>query len=111
MLAALLSPLAAALLATSPAPNAGHGPPPPKVTFPVATDVVEVPFKVEGNHILLTARIGESLDVPCVLDTGARGTVLFGDSLLRTMGLEPKGTAVIRGAGGGGASVNGATYP
>jgi hypothetical protein len=82
----------------------------PTVVFPADSAWVDVPFTENRNHIVVPVRLEGSGLLQCVLDTGARGTVIFGDSLVRTLGLTPAGEAKIQGAGGGGQPVHGTFY-
>ena len=84
--------------------------PMPAIAFPAGAAYVDLPFTEQRNHIVVQARIGNSAPLRCVLDTGARGTVLFGDSLARALGMTPVGEAMIKGAGGGGQPVHGSVY-
>jgi hypothetical protein len=81
----------------------------PTIAFPAESAYVDVPFTEIRNHIVVPMQL-EGATLPCVLDTGARGTVIFGDSLVRALGLKPVGEAMIKGAGGGGAPVHGSVY-
>lgn len=73
----------------------------PALAFPKGTSVVEMPFVERRNHIVVEAEIEGKGRLPCTLDTGARGTVLFGDSLVRALGLVPAGEARVKGVGAG----------
>ncbi len=81
----------------------------PKIAFPTDSAYVDVPFTEVRNHVVVPMRL-EGATLQCVLDTGARGTVVFGDSLVHALGMRPLGEALIRGAGGGGAPVHGNVY-
>ncbi len=117
LLARVLSPLPAALALACmlAAPGcAQHAMPSshmtmPKVAFTGDSAYVDVPFTEVRNHIVVPLEL-EGAPLQCVLDTGARGTVVFGDSLVHALGLTPMGEAMIKGAGGGGAPVHGSLY-
>jgi len=105
----------ALLAASAAAPPIEHRvmrtqPAPTTLVFPKDSTVVEVPFEVDHNHILIPVSVAGAPPVLCVFDTGARGTVMFGDSLLRAAGMEPTGEALVRGAGGGGAPTRAKFY-
>jgi hypothetical protein len=82
----------------------------PTITFPAGASHVDLPFVERRNHIVVQATIGKSAPLSCTLDTGARGTVLFGDSALTGLGMTPMGEALIKGAGGNGAPTHGSLY-
>ena len=82
----------------------------PTIAFPGDSAFVDVPFTEVRNHIVVPVQLEGSARLQCVLDTGARGTVIFGDSLVHALGLKPVGQAMIKGAGGGGATVQGSLY-
>jgi predicted aspartyl protease len=84
--------------------------PMPTLTFPGDSAVVERPFATDRNHIVLQATVGGAGPLRCALDTGARGTVIFGDSVVNAAGLQPSGLARIRGAGGGDSTVAGKLF-
>ena len=109
LLAALA--LTSAWAATGCAPLAMHpqGASLPTIAFPADSAYVDVPFTEVRNHIVVPMRL-EGATLQCVLDTGARGTVIFGDSLVHALGLKPLGEALIQGAGGGGPPVHGSVY-
>jgi hypothetical protein len=78
--------------------------------FPKGVATVEVPFESVSNHIVIPVSVQGLPPVPGVLDTGAQGAVLFGDSIMTAMGLAPAGESQIRGVGGGGATIRGLLY-
>lgn len=82
----------------------------PAIAFPGDSAFVDVPFTEVRNHIVVPVQLEGSARLQCVLDTGARGTVIFGDSLVHALGMKPMGEALIRGAGGGGEPVHGSLY-
>ncbi len=88
-----------------------HAPSPlPTVHFPPDSASVVLGARIARNKIVIPMHIESSGPIDCILDTGARGTVIFGDSVTRALGLVPAGRAQIRGAGGGGASVEGSVH-
>ncbi len=75
----------------------------PKLKFPGGKSVVEVPFEVEGNWMVIPISINNSRPLRFVLDTGAQGTFLQNSQLADSLKLKIVGKMQIRGAGGGGA--------
>ncbi|MBA3694240.1 MAG: aspartyl protease family protein, partial [Acidobacteria bacterium] len=75
----------------------------PKLKFPGGKSVVEVPFEVEGNWMVIPISINNSRPLRFVLDTGAQGTFLQNSQLADSLNLKIVGKMQIRGAGGGGA--------
>lgn len=84
-----------------------HTAPLPALHFPADSASVVLAARIARNKIVIPVRVEGSGPIDCILDTGARGTVIFGDSVTRALGLVPVGAAKIRGAGGGGSSIEG----
>ncbi len=72
----------------------------PKLNFPAGKSVVEMPFEVEGNWMLIPVSINGSRPMRFVLDTGAPGTILQNSELADSLNLKIVGKMPIRGAGG-----------
>src|SRR5438034_3401475 len=74
----------------------------PKLNFPDGKSVVEIPFEVEGNWMVIPVRINGSRPLRFVLDTGAQGTFLQNTEIADSLNLKIVGKMPIRGAGGAG---------
>ncbi len=70
--------------------------------FPVGSSVVEVPFRLEANKILVDVKVNGSKPLPFVLDTGAPTSVLLKPDTVAAESLEIIGQAHVGGAGGEG---------
>ena len=77
------------------------GPAPATVTFPEGKDVVEIPFELQRNKILIPVSVNGSEPMPFILDTGAPIAVLMDSELGATLDLNIMGKARIGGAGEG----------
>lgn len=75
----------------------------PKLNFPDGKSVVEIPFEVEGNWMVIPVSINGSRPLRFVLDTGAQGTVLQNPEIADSLNLKITGKMAVRGAGGAGA--------
>jgi predicted aspartyl protease len=73
----------------------------PKAAFPAGKSVVEVPFEVERNWVVIPVSINNSRPLRFVLDTGAAGAFLNNAALADQLNLTTSGTTEVRGAGGG----------
>ncbi len=76
----------------------------PKLKFPGGKSVVEVPFEVEGNWMVIPVNVNGSRPLRYVLDTGGQGASLYNSAIADTLNLKIVGTAQVRGAGNGGAA-------
>ena len=74
-----------------------------KLNFPDGKSVVEIPFEVEGNWMVIPVSINGSRPLRFVLDTGAQGTVLQNPEIADSLNLKITGKMAVRGAGGAGA--------
>src|SRR5205085_11317428 len=75
----------------------------PELHFPEGKTVVEVPFDVERNLMVIPLSINGSRPLRFVLDTGAQGTFLQNTQIADSLNLKIAGKVGVRGAGGGGA--------
>ena len=75
----------------------------PKLNFPDGKSVVEIPFEVEGNWMVIPVSINGSRPLRFVLDTGAQGTVLQNPEIADSLNFKITGKMAVRGAGGAGA--------
>ena len=75
----------------------------PKLHFPDGKRVVELPFEVEGNWMVIPVSINGSRPLGFVLDTGAQGTVLQNPEIADSLNFKITGKMAVRGAGGAGA--------
>ena len=90
---------------SAPVPNgifALPPPPPPDFTLAGDADSVTVPFRYEGDHILVDIRINGRGPFPALLDTG--GLYVATPALARQVGLKASGA--IAGTGNGAATVD-----
>src|SRR5437016_12465567 len=74
----------------------------PKLNFPAGKSVVETPFEVEGNWMVIPVSVNGSRPLRFVLDTGAQGTTLQNSELADSLSLKIAGKMAVRGAGGAG---------
>src|SRR6266568_317528 len=74
----------------------------PKLNFPDGKSVVEIPFEVEGNWMVIPVSVNGSRPLRFVLDTGAQGTTLQNSELADSLSLKITGKVAVRGAGGAG---------
>ncbi|MEP6707324.1 MAG: DUF4440 domain-containing protein [Pyrinomonadaceae bacterium] len=70
------------------------------MNFPAGKSVVEVPFEVEGNWMVIPVSINGSRSLRFILDTGAQGTFLYNAEVAGSLNLKIVGKMPIRGAGG-----------
>lgn len=89
----------------SPTPRLAPPPPPIEVGFPAGKTVVEVPFRLTANKIIVPVRVNGHGPYDFVLDTGASGGLLDVPGAAATLGLTPFGQARVAGAGGGEAAM------
>jgi predicted aspartyl protease len=77
--------------------------PPEKIglRFPAGKSVVEVPFEVDRNQMLIHLSVNNSRPLSFVLDTGAQAAVLNNSQLADTLHLNLVGTVQVRGVGSG----------
>ena len=75
----------------------------PELHFPEGKTVVEVPFEVERNLMVIPLSINGSRPLRFILDTGAQGTFLQNMQIADSLNLKIAGKVGVRGAGGGGA--------
>ena len=73
----------------------------PRISFPAGKNVVEVPFEVDRNWVIIPVSINNSRPLRFVLDTGLSGAVLNNSALADQLKLNISGTAELRGAGSG----------
>lgn len=82
----------------------------PDIVFPEGKDRVRLPFRRDGNHIVLGVSVNGSKPLSLVLDTGmpSGGVMLYENDVVKALGL-PYGDVRVRlgGAGGGAATVEG----
>lgn len=78
--------------------------PVPKMTFPSGKSVVEMPFEVVGNWMVIPVSVNGSRPLRFVFDSGASGTTLTNTALADSLNIKFTGTRQVRGAGGGGAT-------
>jgi len=76
----------------------------PSVTFPAGESVIEIPFEVEGNWMVIPVSVNGSSPLRFVLDSGASATVFYNSKAANSLNLKITGTMPVRGAGGGGAT-------
>jgi len=69
----------------------------PKLNFPDGKSVVEIPFEVEGNWMVIPVSINGSRPLRFVLDTGAQGTVLQNPEIADSLNLKITGKMAVRG--------------
>ncbi len=74
----------------------------PSVTFPAGKSVIEIPFEVEGNWMVIPVSVNGSRPLRFVLDSGASGTGFYNEQAAASLNLKITGTMPVRGAGGGG---------
>jgi len=75
----------------------------PELHFPAGKSVVEVPFEVERNLMVIPVSVNGSRPLRFVLDTGAQGTILQNQEIAPSLNLKIVGKVSVRGVGGGGA--------
>lgn len=77
--------------------------PPEKIAlrFPAGKSVVEVPFEVDRNLMIIPLSVNNSRPLRFVLDTGSQGTILNNSQLADSLRLKMVGTVQVRGAGSG----------
>ncbi|HVG35179.1 MAG TPA: aspartyl protease family protein [Pyrinomonadaceae bacterium] len=77
--------------------------PPEKIAlrFPAGKSVVEVPFEVDRDLMVIRLSVNNSRPLRFVLDTGAQGTVLNNSSVIDSLRLNIVGTVQVRGSGSG----------
>jgi predicted aspartyl protease len=78
--------------------------PPTSVTLPEGREVVEVPFKLERDKIMIPVRVNGSEPLSFILDTGAPIAALMNLELAEKMDFDIMGQAQLGGAGAGAAS-------
>lgn len=78
-------------------------PPSTKASFPSDKDVVEVPFVLQQNKIVIPIQVNGSRPLSFVLDTGAPTAVLLDSTLGASLDLTIMGEAQVVGAGQGAA--------
>lgn len=74
----------------------------PKIAFPAGKAVVELPFEVVGNWMVIPISVNGSRPLRFILDTGAQGTFLNNSEIAGSLNLKIVGKMPIRGAGGTG---------
>jgi len=77
--------------------------PPEKIAlrFPAGKNVVEVPFEVDRDLMLIRLSLNDSRPLRFVLDTGSQGTILNNPSVADSLHLNFVGTVQVRGTGSG----------
>jgi predicted aspartyl protease len=77
--------------------------PPEKISlrFPAGKNVVEVPFEVDRDLMVIRLSVNNSRPLRFVLDTGAQGTILNNSSVIDSLRLNIVGTVQVRGTGSG----------
>lgn len=105
LLPLVLLPVAAQPVATAAQHEMHTGPPPAQVSFPAGKDVVEVPFQLVHEKILISVGVNGSEPMPFVLDTGAPIAVLMRSEKASALDLDIVGKAAVGGAGEGEASM------
>lgn len=75
----------------------------PELHFPEGKTVVEVPFEIERNLMVIPVSVNGSRPLRFVLDTGAQGTFIGKQEIADSLNLKITGKVGVRGAGGGGA--------
>jgi hypothetical protein len=74
----------------------------PSVRFPAGKSVVEVPFGVERNLIVIPVSVNNSRPLRYVLDTGGQGAFMNDPGMVDSLNLKIAGTMRVRGAGDAG---------
>jgi membrane-associated protease RseP (regulator of RpoE activity) len=70
-----------------------------EVSFAAGNSAVGIPFELDGNTILVEARINDSAPLKFIFDTGA-GITLINARQAESMGLKPKNKVTVNGIGG-----------
>jgi len=78
------------------------GPPPGECNFTGKNGIATIPFELENNHIIITAKLNGDNSVRLVLDTGfpAHGAILYKTDQIEALNLKYSGQAMIGGPGG-----------
>ncbi|RLC46931.1 MAG: hypothetical protein DRI23_11840 [Candidatus Cloacimonadota bacterium] len=78
------------------------GPPAGDYVFKGEDGVIEIPFQLIQNHVILTADLNGGNSVKLVLDTGmpAHGAMLYKTKQIEDLNLKFSGQAMVGGAGG-----------
>jgi len=74
---------------------------PPTLIFPEGKDMVEIPFELEREKILIPVRVNGSDPIAFVLDTGAPISVFMDSEWAGTLDLNIVGEAMVGGVGEG----------
>ncbi len=70
-----------------------------EVSFAAGNSATGIPFELDGNTIIVEARINDSAPLKFIFDTGAGITIINGQ-LVESMGLKPKDKVKVSGIGG-----------